>query len=267
MDLLHWAANGKAAQSGGWEHATILHLHIARLILLTPTRHLATLIPPVSGAAEGVGTDEYARTATARQAITQWAIRDRFKARLAVIHAGALFWHVRRYSADCVVEPYGIYMATLVVWGYSVTMRSVGSRDRDRDQAEGEERACSEDTSRNVQESPGTAQDGASPTLDDSDSEPMFIRLDRPCDDEMVQTFMRIGDKMTGYMLRIGNICGKKAPERILSEGIRLLVGADGLGNPETLASGQLEDENDTWGIERTYAESLRRLLYATNCG
>ena len=156
-------------------------------------------------------------------------------------------------------------MATLVVWGYSVTVRSAGSRDRDGDRDEGEERACSEDVSRNHQESPGTAQDFASPTVEDSDSEPIFIHLDRPCDDEMVQTFMRIGDKMTGYMLRVGNICGKKGPERILSEGIRLLVGADGLGNLETSASDHVEDENDTWGIERTYAESLRRLLYATN--
>ncbi len=33
---------------------------------------------------------------------------------------------------------------------------------------------------------------------DDSDPEPMFIHLDRPCDDEMVQTFVRIGHQDGG---------------------------------------------------------------------
>jgi hypothetical protein len=63
-------------------------------------------------------TAKYAR---ARSHLFQWAIRDQFKARLAIVHAGAMFWHVRRYSTNSFAEPFAIYMSTLVIWAYSVS--------------------------------------------------------------------------------------------------------------------------------------------------
>jgi hypothetical protein len=35
LDILHWSANSLVASRAGLEHATVLHLHLARLILLT----------------------------------------------------------------------------------------------------------------------------------------------------------------------------------------------------------------------------------------
>lgn len=43
LDLLHWAANSTIALRGV-EHATVCHLHTARLILLTPYTHIRALV-------------------------------------------------------------------------------------------------------------------------------------------------------------------------------------------------------------------------------
>ncbi len=72
----------------------------------------------------------YGRTRTRRElALDTTSCGGRFainsRPDSAIVHAGALCWHIRRYSVDCVVEPYGIYLATLlVVWGYSVAVQS-----------------------------------------------------------------------------------------------------------------------------------------------
>lgn len=60
LDLLHWSANSKAALLSGLESHTILHLHLSRLILLTPTAHIQTFASDSSkrqGA--GPGNDRY----------------------------------------------------------------------------------------------------------------------------------------------------------------------------------------------------------------
>jgi hypothetical protein len=43
LDILHWSANSKVARAGGWEHPTILQLHLSRLIILAPTEHMQDL--------------------------------------------------------------------------------------------------------------------------------------------------------------------------------------------------------------------------------
>ncbi|KAF2183541.1 hypothetical protein K469DRAFT_582769 [Zopfia rhizophila CBS 207.26] len=267
LDILHWAANGKAALSAGWEHPTILHLHIARLIILTPTSHLDALVHKPLGS-HHITAAENDKQIRARSHATQWAIRDQFKARLAVIHAGALFWHIRRYSTDCVVEPYAIYIATLVVWAYSVAVQSVRRQGGHRPTLstmtyveQQAENSRAQGTCQAVPDEVATAEH-------DLDPVPLFVRLDRPCDDEMVQTYVRYGHRMTGYMLRVGDICSKDAPRKILLEGLRLLVGEGvpvviGTPSNNTQTEHPLEG-SDTWGIEQSYAASLRRLHEAT---
>lgn len=80
LDVLHWAANSKAACAAGWEHPTILHLHLARLLLLTPLRHLQALATNSS-----IEVSENEKIIKARSHVIQWAIRDHFKARLSIM--------------------------------------------------------------------------------------------------------------------------------------------------------------------------------------
>lgn len=126
----------------------------------------------------------------------QWATRDQYKARLSLVHAGAVFWHVRRYSVKSVVEPFAIYAATLILWAYSTISHSLRAiQDNATEQ------------SMEILPNSSEAEEGQ-----ETDYEPLFIYIDRPCDDEMVQRYARIGPKMTASMRRIGSITASGAP-------------------------------------------------------
>jgi len=235
LDVLHWPANSKVAQLSGSEHHTILHLHLARLIILTPTTHIQTFATESAQALQHSSNPHNSRRyATARQQVLHWVLRDRFKARLSIVHCGALYWHVRRYSCDSVLEPHAIYMATLVLWAFCVSM----------------------EISEVVE---------ASTHENEDEPEPSFLHLDRPLDDELVQTFVRLGHKMSAYIAKVGNIHSKGAPAKILREGISLLTRdshnvspGEGGGDPS------LAIPCYTWGIEESFVTSLRGLLHTT---
>lgn len=192
-------------------------------------------------------------------------------------HAGALLWHVRRYSSNSFLEPFAIYAATLVIWGYSVSIQIF------RRHHQGESQARQYDTMRATAISPQASvlEDTAATSESEDDPEPSFIHLDRPCDDEMVQTFVRCGHKMTGHMLRVGDICAPSAPKRILKEGVRLLAckgdtEASAGQRPQTQStqrqqSGagaeskhQGEQGPEAWGLERLFVGVLESLIEAT---
>jgi hypothetical protein len=212
LDLLHWAANSTIALRGV-EHATVCHLHVARLVLLTPCTHIRTLaLSLVGGNAPLVGQGNI----IARQQIWRWVNNDQHKARLSMIHAGALIWHLRRYKTDAFYEPAAVLLATLAIWAY-------GS-------------FCSTHESQR-----------SSPVSTPGTSGPTFIRLDRPCDDELVQIYVRDdGARMRAHISGVGNILAPQGPERVLMEGRRLL---------ETLG---------TWACAQRMASMLERLAHLT---
>ncbi|KAJ5720311.1 uncharacterized protein N7483_008245 [Penicillium malachiteum] len=206
LDVLNWAANSKAAELC-WEEPTILHLHLSRLMLLAPIAHFQTLARfPSSHTLKwpSIPPNQYDYE-NARNQVLQWAIRDQFKARLSVVHAGALLWHVRRFSTDNAIEPFSIYIAVLLLWAYSASTCAVNdsSGPMGADQA-----------------SRGDCVD-----LDDSDDEPLWLRLDRPLDDELVQTYIRVGNKMSAHLKGVGDIGKHDAPLKILKQGYHLLTG------------------------------------------
>jgi hypothetical protein len=133
-----------------------------------------------------------------------------------------------------VLEPYAIYLATLVLWAFCVP----------RELAEVVE---------------ATAQDN------DDEPDPSFLHLDRPLDDELVQKFVRFGHKMSAYISKVGNIQDEDAPARILQEGMSLLIrephtaSSDANGPPDLL-----KVPCYTWGIEESYVKSLRDLIKKT---
>jgi hypothetical protein len=145
------------------------------------------------------------------------------------------------------MEPHAIYLATLLIWAYSVFATPL--TDSEFLQNTDGPNSRQHPTSQALRSS----DDAGTPTEydDEEDPEPKFIHLDRPCDDEIVQTFIRVGHKMQGYMQRVGNICNSGASSRILKEGVRLLS--------------YVKTEQNAWGIDVSYSQSLTSLLDATS--
>ncbi|KAI7764326.1 hypothetical protein LZL87_013293 [Fusarium oxysporum] len=126
LDVLHWEALSLSAKAEGLEGPVLLHLHLARLSLLTPVQELFAFADQstLSGMAHMTPSSLYRHGTSSlepRHTIKIWATQDRYKARLAVIHAGAVLWHVRRYSSDSIVEPFALFLASLVLWAYGQT--------------------------------------------------------------------------------------------------------------------------------------------------
>ncbi|KAF3057518.1 hypothetical protein CFAM422_012380 [Trichoderma lentiforme] len=260
LDILHWRANAKAATAGGLEHPTIMYLHLSRLILLTPVAQIQTLATNPRNA----NTTNFAvnqKYTDASNHVLKWAMNDSFKARLAIIHAGALFWHIRRYSTRSFLEPFTIYMATLIIWAYSVSVQFAKQQE--------EFQAAPSMDGPLSPEAQTVAAACQQPTISTQDeelcSELPFFFIDRPCDDEMVQMYLRFGNKMSAHMARVGVITQASAPGKILQEGIRLLGNATAGGGSVSMtnAGGQDGPEMATWGAERTYMEVLVALSRA----
>ncbi|KAF5652230.1 transcription factor ZMS1 [Fusarium sp. NRRL 25303] len=243
FDILHWKANGKAANAGGTEHPTILHLHLSRLYILTPTKHFQKVAASAvlrQNVNELQNNMEYSE---ACNHIQRWANIDQYKARLSIIHAGALLWHVRRYSSNDFIEPHAIYLATLSIWAYSVF--NTPRTESQQQHGDAESRSAPASGDRESQGSVGTNE-----VESEEEPDPTFIHLDRPCDDEMVQVYISRGHKIAGHMQRVGNICSPNAPPKILKEGIRILSHA--------------RAKNKEWGIEASYIKGLTSLLHGT---
>ena len=102
LDILHWRANSVTGAASGVEHPTLLHLHLARIVLLTPFRAIFDLAYGLtrqhlnSGAAV---PDAAANIERNRAIVRRWAETDQCKARLAMYHAGVLFWHCLLYTS------------------------------------------------------------------------------------------------------------------------------------------------------------------------
>ncbi|KAI5456948.1 hypothetical protein BGZ63DRAFT_408418 [Mariannaea sp. PMI_226] len=256
LDLLHWNANGTAARAGGWEHPTILHLHLSRLLLLIPAQH----IQRVAATSSSTTWDQDAPDAEYLEAcnhIRRWAALDQFKARLAMVHAGALFWHIRLYSSDSFLEPFAAYLATLALWSYSITAQP-------HLQQTGHGPSLQDSTDQQISPNPMDLTPDNSSEVDE-EPEPSFIQLDRPCDDEMVQLYVRLGHKMSGNVLRVGNILNPDAPPKILQEGLRLLSKEKGRASQrrDSTMSMPNPEVSSIWGIRESFTDTLRRLLQA----
>ena len=240
VDVLHWAANGTIALQAGAEHPTVLHLHLSRTVLLAPFDIFQTLADSVVLFAQDSATrplDDTGRqqVVAAERDILEWAQRDQCKARLAVLHSGCLFWHIRRYSCRAFYEPMAVFLATLTIWAYSsyasrTAGNNQGSPDRTGNNTDDESGAQTNKKERSRED------------VDDEDAEPAptFIHLDRPNDDEMVQAFVRFGTAtvMRANITGVGDIYSAKGPARILKEGRKILASVStAWGRTERFAS------------------------------
>lgn len=284
LDVLHWSAQSTILQASALEHPTVLHLHLARLILLAPISDLqklskAKLHQEVRGRSESYLYSSVQEHAL-RGSLHKWVAQDQYKARLAIIHAGSVFWHLRRYSSGAVIEPFAIYMASLVLWAYSVsTSRAALLAHAPGGVEDGRNNEASHHNQDRILKSrPDVLENhNISNYYDSSVSSPLntrigsalerleshetsLIQLDRPCDDELVQLFVRFGEHMTPYMARIGDVKSRNSPEKILREGIRLLSCH---GNKATASrtSGSGRRLNFTWGVAEDFTSMLSALI------
>ncbi|GAM34361.1 hypothetical protein TCE0_015r01894 [Talaromyces pinophilus] len=224
LDTLHWHANGTIAKAAGFEHPTVLHLHAARVVLLVPFREIRNLATSLANAT--IPWDSRLERNSDWQHAWRWVNHDQYKARLSMIHAGSVFWHVRRYSTSAFHEPVSVFLATLALWAYGICSYNPCSR-------------FSQTASLPTEARQDQAEDDANPT---------FVHLDRPCDDEIVQLFVREGQTMRGNVTGVGDICSPQGPSKVLKEGVRILSG---------LVS--------TWGITHEYIDILSRLRDCTS--
>lgn len=198
LDILHWQANAAIGLAGGLEPTKVMHLHFARVLMLVPLHDLlglARLIDSSFRSAVASGTNPPEEMKFKRN-IQRWAISDQYKARLAAIHAGVTFWHVRKYSTNAYYEPFAVLSATLTLWALSTFSTNVDIPAHSPDAIDG-------------QESPTTSN---------------IILIDRPTDDELVQQFVRDGRRMKVVMTGVEDLWSPYAPFRILKEGRRLLA-------------------------------------------
>lgn len=290
LDVLHWHASSVVAKASGLEHTTVLHLHLARVILLTPFQEIHDLVSSLIGrygksptatffVHDGsYQTQNIAKLPQVRQITWRWLREDQHKARLAMIHAGSVFWHVRRYSTNSFYEPIAIYLASIALWAYgSYKTAALGVRTSNNSthpsktansNANGgggggssSSGLAQQRTTDNTSPAPTSTSPASQPPQDaapgppspassttstssSTDTHPTFIHLDRPCDDEIVTHFVRQGHAMSGNMSNVGDICA--APEKVLKEGAKLL-----------------KSRLVAWGVSREYYDVLMALSEA----
>ncbi|KAH8822063.1 hypothetical protein F5884DRAFT_851259 [Xylogone sp. PMI_703] len=291
LDVLHWSAYTTILQASGLEHPTILHLHLSRLILLAPVSdfHEFTKAKLQQEGQNHLNSHLYPslQDPNCPKTLLEWPMRDPSKARLAIIHAGSVFWYLRRYSSGAVIEPFAGYLATMVIWIYS--MSTLVAKLLPRPQAGTAPYESHESirvgipqtntTSPPNHSSPIQSQqtplgsggnfDHCSPSsqhgqvtrgLEQLGSHSTtIIQIDRPCDDELVQLFVRFGDEMTPYMAQIGDIKSKDAAGKVLRQGIKLLYSH----NDHTASSRQNGSEGSSPGFIWGAAENFVSILSA----
>jgi hypothetical protein len=199
LDVLQWQANATITQAGGWEHPTVLHLHMARIVLLTPHEEIVKLARAI---ASGKSPNSEGCVAT-KQLIQRWAVQQQYKARLAVIHAGATLWHVRRYAINAFYDAPSVAIGALILWAF-------GTFSSRRSTAQVQNTAQDSKTSRME----GSGEDEGSCGI---------ILVDRPTDAELVQQFIQNGDNMRVHMTGVDDLYGPGGPEGALLQAIKLL--------------------------------------------
>lgn len=217
LDILHWQANATIGRADSFEHPTVLHLHAARIILLTPHQDIVKLSRLLTASDGQAGeTDSCVHLEATSKSIRRWAIEHQYKARLSVIHAGSVFWHLRRYPLHAPYEASAVALASLILWAFAVF---TGASSLVYANEALEERRASTLTFKSYKEQTedtGEAMETGS-----------VILLDRPTDDELVQAFIRRGDSMEPHLGGVGNLYLPEGPELVLLQGCKILEQGD----------------------------------------
>jgi hypothetical protein len=238
LDELHWEALGASARADRLEGPIFLKLHLARSVLLTPVKELEGLVNAIGSRSRPSQLPHdrlpfYQSYDECYKIVRIWAERDKYKARLAVVHASATFWHVRRYSSDAFMQPFAVFLATIVLWAYSAFSQRRKQQEPhpmeafENEQQQSQATACGTEDGQVIEGTNNAVEDhNAYPPSESrpvSPRIPEFMHLDRPFDDEIGQRFIRDGDRMKAFMEGVGDLCSEIAPRLVLREGARIL--------------------------------------------
>jgi hypothetical protein len=235
LDILHWEALGISAKAGGVEGPTFLILHLSRLVLLAPVKELEGLVQAMLPSTQPLTLSLPHETFPPPQSLDDcqavvriWARSDRFKARLAALHSGAIFWHVRHYASASFIRPFTIFLATIILWAHG----TYGSQNPQA-QISPPPDSMPQGTDDDVDAIEGTRQGddlNSSPssvssrrTTPSSLRFPKFMHIDRPFDDEIAQHFIRSGESMKVFLEGVGDLNSATGPKLILREGAHIL--------------------------------------------
>jgi len=199
VDTIHWRAISVTGARHGSEHPLILHCHFSRMVILAPIHEILAVAKCLEKGG-ALSTDD-----SCVVTVRKWVYKDPRKARLCLIHAGVLFWHIRRHSASGFYEPSVVLISTLTLWAFSYFHNmTAGFLSQDGDLG-------------SFVNSPS-----GSTNLESFDIRVSCINIDRPADDELVQLFIARGDQMKAQMAGVDDILAPDSPVRLLREGVKL---------------------------------------------
>ncbi|KAI4723724.1 hypothetical protein E4T49_08549 [Aureobasidium sp. EXF-10728] len=204
LEVLEWSANNVVNAASGMEHPTLLHLHLARIVLFAPFQSICDLAYGMTKEDSSISS---AQMANLRTTIRRWVVEDASRARLAALHAGALLRHLHAFHTNSFYEPSAVLLATLTLWAFG---------------------------------SFATIESKTGPTTQrrysDTQIHPVSIALDQPLDPELARSFVNDGRDMVPMLRGVGSIRGAGAPERVLLEGSKLVseIGRWGSGRKVT---------------------------------
>lgn len=211
LDVLHWQANATIGQACGLEHPTVMHLHFARIVLLAPYEQILRLARSIT---DLTPQQDDAKASSDMRSVQRWAVQHQYKARLSIIHAGVVFWHVRRHSVDGFYEAPAVALAALTLWAFG----TFGSRQPPKKTL-----PAANDTTTQTTDGPTSQTNNDTDGSDDLACP--IILLDRPTDDELVQQFIRKGHTMQAHLTGVGDLYGPHGPQRVLAKACTLLSG------------------------------------------
>ncbi|KAI5257095.1 hypothetical protein E4T42_01108 [Aureobasidium subglaciale] len=191
LDILQWSANNVIHAASGIEHPTVLHLHLARIVLFAPIQTICDLAYGMTKEDTSVNV---AQMASLRTAIRRWIVENESKARLAVLHAGALLRHLHAFHTNGFYEPSAVLLATLTLWTYGAFTTNVIS-----------------------------TRSSTQRRFSDTQVHPISIALDQPLEADLARSFVKEGRDMMPTLRAVGSIRGAGGPERVLLEGSRLV--------------------------------------------
>jgi hypothetical protein len=195
LEVLQWSANSVVNAASGMEHATMLHLHVARIVLFAPFQKLCDL---AYGMTKEDSSMSNAQMSELRMAIGRWVVEDGCKARLAALHAGALFRHLQNFHTGSFYEPSAVLLATLTLWAYAAFTKTTAS-------------------------SQGGSGQGLQRRYSDTQAHAVSITLDRPVEADLARWFVRNGRDMAPTLRGVGSLVGAGGAERVLLEGSKLV--------------------------------------------
>jgi hypothetical protein len=158
------------------------------------------------------------------------------------------------------LEPFAVLLSTLVIWAYATSSQAVDQQARQGPEGNGAAARDQIDLRGMVVDSNDAVDQEANSATEDISIDSPYINLDRPCDDELIQTFVRHGARMTGYMASIGDICQVGSAGKILREGVKILLNSGTNCQSTGTENNPSEVPIPTWRMAAKHAAFLEEL-------